>query len=55
MIKYKKLILNVGAILLAAVFLFPIYWIVINSLKTDAEIFQFPPSFFPGTSHLTLT
>lgn len=47
MIKYKKLILNVGAILLAAVFLFPIYWIVINSLKTDAEIFQFPPSFFP--------
>jgi multiple sugar transport system permease protein len=35
------------AILIAAVFLFPFYWIFASSLKTDAEIFVIPPTLFP--------
>lgn len=33
-------------ILLALIFLFPLYWFVLNSLKTYEQIFQFPPKFF---------
>jgi multiple sugar transport system permease protein len=40
-----------GRTLLAAVivvfYLFPIYWMVASSLKTQADIFQKPPQFFP--------
>ena len=32
--------------------LFPIYWLVISSLKTPKEIFAFPPTYFP--TQLTL-
>jgi len=45
--KNKKILLNIFAILLACVFLFPVYWIIISSLKTDSEIFNTPPTFFP--------
>ena len=30
-----------------AVYLFPIYWMMISGFKTQAEIFSDPPSFFP--------
>lgn len=43
----KALFLNAAGILITAVFLFPLYWIIVSSLKTDAEIFQYPPTFFP--------
>lgn len=43
----KSILLNIIAICITAVFLFPLYWIIINSLKSDAEIFQYPPTFFP--------
>lgn len=43
----KNLFLNGMAILLCMFFLFPVYWIIINSLKSDAEIFLSPPTFFP--------
>lgn len=51
--KNKKYILNILAIIIASLFLFPIYWIIISSLKTDSEIFMTPPTFFPKV--LTLT
>lgn len=43
----KKLQLNGIAFIIAIVFLFPLYWIVISSLKTDTEIFSIPQTFFP--------
>ncbi|MDB5052209.1 MAG: sugar transporter ATP-binding protein [Bacilli bacterium] len=30
-------------------FLLPIYWLLVSSLKSDAEITRFPPTFFPKT------
>ena len=39
-----------GALLLAAVFpLFPLYWMVISSLKSPQELAQIPPSWWPRT------
>lgn len=42
---------NIGycivAILLFVVLLFPLYWIFVTSLKTEQEIFQIPPTFWP--------
>lgn len=35
------------AVLIALVFLFPLYWIIISSLKTEAEIFSRHPAFWP--------
>ena len=49
MIKKNKMeyIYNFIAIIIAIVFLFPLYWIIISSLKTDAEIFSLNPSIIP--------
>ena len=41
--RFKKIILWTLAIL----FLAPLYWLLISSLKTDMEITQFPPTFWP--------
>lgn len=38
--KRKKLIMALFAVIIAIVFLFPIYWLAINSFKTDQEIFS---------------
>lgn len=35
------------AVIICCIFLFPIYWIIISSLKTNAEIFQSPQTLFP--------
>lgn len=44
----KKAIINsIIAIVVGGVFLFPLYWIVVSSLKTDVEIFAIPQTFFP--------
>ncbi len=40
--------LNVLAIALTALFLAPVYWLLTSSLKSDAEIFRSPPTFFPA-------
>jgi multiple sugar transport system permease protein len=32
---------------LAAVYLFPVYWMFISGFKTSAEIFSIPPTYFP--------
>lgn len=49
----KKILLNVIAILIASIFLFPVYWILVSSLKSDAEIYRIPPTLFPKTINFT--
>ncbi|MGJ8584078.1 MAG: carbohydrate ABC transporter permease [Marinosulfonomonas sp.] len=36
------------ALALAAVYLFPLYWMYVTSLKTGSEIFANPPTFWPN-------
>ncbi|GAA0291172.1 multiple sugar transport system permease protein [Gracilibacillus halotolerans] len=43
----KSFWLNVIGVIIALVYLFPIYWMVITSFKTQSEIFQVPPTLFP--------
>jgi multiple sugar transport system permease protein len=45
--KQRNVVMNIIAIVIACIFLFPIYWIVINSFKTDGEIFANPPTLWP--------
>ena len=45
--KKKNVIFCIMAVLVACVLLFPLYWTMITSLKTETEIFQNPPTFFP--------
>jgi multiple sugar transport system permease protein len=35
------------SILVLLVIFFPVYWIIVTSLKTEQEIFLTPPTFFP--------
>ncbi len=35
------------SMILLCVLLFPLFWILITSLKTEKEIFQIPPTFYP--------
>lgn len=37
---------------LALVFLFPFYWLVLSSFKTQAQIFTLPPEWFPNPPRL---
>lgn len=45
--KRKKLAYTIITLIVLAIFLFPIYWMVITSLKSSAEIFAKEPTFFP--------
>ncbi|TCL61926.1 carbohydrate ABC transporter membrane protein 2 (CUT1 family) [Hydrogenispora ethanolica] len=45
--QHREWLLNGIAIAICAVFLFPIYWLIVTSLKTEAEIFRTPPTLFP--------
>jgi multiple sugar transport system permease protein len=36
------------AVILAAIYLFPLYWMYVTSLKTNSSIFAVPPEFLPG-------
>lgn len=42
-----KLMLMV-AVLLAAIYLFPLYWMYVTALKTGSAMFASPPSFWPS-------
>lgn len=44
---FKRLGMDLVAIIIAAVFLFPLYWILISSFKTDVEIFNKNVAFWP--------
>ena len=46
--KKANVLLCVISILLLCILLFPLYWTLITSLKTEKEIFRNPPSFFPN-------
>lgn len=39
-------------IVIVAIYLFPVYWMVISSLKSAAGIFAYPPEFFPSAPTL---
>lgn len=45
--KRNNIIFCVIALVILAVLLFPLYWAIITSLKTEQEIFRNPPTFFP--------
>ncbi|NSB14473.1 carbohydrate ABC transporter permease [Clostridium beijerinckii] len=45
--KQKNIILCFVSICIACIMLFPIYWIIVSSFKTNAEIFASPPTFIP--------
>lgn len=45
--KKENLILCIIAVILLCILLFPLYWAIITSLKTEQEIFQNPPTFYP--------
>ncbi len=45
--RQRNIVLNILGVLIAIVFLFPIYWIVSNSFKLDGEIFLSKPTFWP--------
>lgn len=39
--------MSIISVLIMGVLLFPLYWIIVTSLKTEQEIFQVPPTLFP--------
>lgn len=43
----KNVVLCVISVVLLCLLLFPLYWIVVTSFKTEREIFQIPPTLFP--------
>lgn len=48
-VKASKAAMNAAAVLIAALMLFPILWIVLNSFKPEAEIFAQPITLLPKT------
>lgn len=47
--KKKNILFSIIAVVLLCILLFPLYWALITSLKTEQEIFQNPPTFYPHT------
>ena len=47
--KYGRFLKCFAGIVIIAVFLFPIYWMIVSSLKSSGEIFRMPPSLVPET------
>ena len=47
--KKRNILCNFFAVLVACLFLFPLYWIVVNSFKLDSEIFMRKPTLWPHT------
>jgi multiple sugar transport system permease protein len=45
--KKKNIVYCLISIVLLCILLFPLYWIFITSIKTEKEIFQIPPTFWP--------
>ena len=43
----KNILFSIASVVLLGVLLFPLYWALITSLKTEQEIFQNPPTFYP--------
>lgn len=45
--KQKNILYCIISVLLLCILLFPLYWIFVTSIKTEKEIFQIPPTFWP--------
>lgn len=43
----KNVIMCIFSVIILCILLFPLYWILATSLKTEKEIFQIPPTFWP--------
>lgn len=50
--KRNHSILLIIGIVVGAIFLFPLYWMIVTSLKTQVDIFAVPTSLFPKTFYL---
>lgn len=50
--KWQNVLCCIIACLLLVILLFPMIWMFITSLKTEAEIFQNPPTFYPHVLNL---
>lgn len=48
----KNVVLSVLAVVILCVLLFPVFWIVVTSLKTEQEIFRIPPTIIPEQLNL---
>lgn len=48
----SNMIYCISSIIILGIMLFPIFWILITSLKTEKEIFQIPPTFYPHILNL---
>lgn len=51
---YTQWLLVAVALALAAVYLFPLYWMYITSFKSGSEIFANPPTFWPREIDLSI-
>lgn len=45
--RFKKGIAYVICTIMAVIYVFPLYWLLVTALKTDSEVFQLPPTFLP--------
>ena len=50
----KRYVFLFIAIVLAAIYLFPLYWMYVTALKSGSDIFQYPPAFWPAHPRLQL-
>lgn len=50
--KKHRILCNVFAIFIAIIFLFPLYWIIVTSLKSEGEIFALHPTLWPQSPTL---
>ncbi len=50
--KKKNILFCVISIVILCVLLFPLFWILVTSLKTEQEIFRIPPTFYPHELNL---
>lgn len=46
--KKSNILLYVGLIVLACIFIFPVIWVMLSSLKGSSELYSLPPKFIPG-------
>jgi multiple sugar transport system permease protein len=44
---WPKILVFVALVLLSAVFLFPFYWMFLTTVKSDGELFSYPPGWLP--------
>lgn len=50
--KKKNILFCMISIVILCVLLFPLFWILVTSLKTEQEIFRIPPTFYPHELNL---